>query len=100
MNEGIRRASRSIANGSTVKRYGSRHMRVYTARKERVCVGVFHERSRITFDWNTKTTPIRALNLRKFADIVGREKLGRVVYSSAGDASTRDDDRSSTGMTC
>jgi len=88
------------ANGRTVKRYGSRQMKVYIARKDRVCVGVFHDRSRITFAWNTNTTPIRALNRRKFADIVGREKEGRVVKSCAGDASAREADRSSIGITC
>lgn len=36
MNDGMRRARRRIVSGRTVKRYGSRHMNVYTARKESV----------------------------------------------------------------
>ncbi len=50
MNEGMRRARRSTTSGRTVRRYGSRQMNVYTARKERVCVVLCHERRRITFD--------------------------------------------------
>ena len=35
-NDGMRRARRSTTSGRTVKRYGSRQMNVYTARKESV----------------------------------------------------------------
>lgn len=99
INEGIRRARRSTTRGRTAKRYGSRQMNVYTARKERVCVVVCHERRRIIFDWKTNTTPMRALKRRKLADIVGIEKEGLVVKSLEG-VSVREDERSSTGMTC
>jgi hypothetical protein len=54
----------------------------------------------MTFTWKTNTTPMRALNRRKFADMVGREKEGREVRSCAWGASVREDGRSSTGMTC
>jgi len=99
MNEGIRRARSSTTSGKTVKRYGSRQMNVYTARKESVCVVVCHERRRMTFDWKSNTTPMRALKRRKLADIVGREKEGRVVKSLEG-VSEREEERSSTGITC
>ncbi len=79
MNEGMRRARRSTTSGRTAKRYGSRQMNVYTAKNDRVCAVVFHERRRMTFDWKTNTTPMRALKRRKLADIVGIEKEGRVV---------------------
>lgn len=51
------------------------------ARKERVCVGLTHNTRRITLDWKSNTTPIRELKRRKLADMVGREKEGRVVKS-------------------
>lgn len=79
MNEGMRRARRSTTRGRTVKRYGSRQTKVYTARNERVCDVVCHDRRRMTFDWKTNTTPILALNRRKFADIVGIENEGREI---------------------
>jgi len=79
INEGISRARRRTASGRTVKRYGSMQTNVYTARNERVWEVVCQERRRMTFDWKTNTTPIRALKRRKFADIVGREKEGRVI---------------------
>jgi len=99
INDGMRRASRITASGRTVKRYGSRQTNVYTARNETVCDVVCHDSSRITFDWNTNTTPIRALKRRKFADIVGRENEGRVVKSWEG-VSAREEERSSIGITC
>jgi hypothetical protein len=42
---------------------------------------------------------MRALKRRKLADIVGKEKEGRVVKSLEG-VSAREEERSSTGMTC
>ena len=48
--------------------------------------------------WNTKTTPILELNLRKFADIVGNEKEGRSVYPGTGGVSLLEG-RFSIGMT-
>lgn len=99
MKEGMRRARRRTTSGSTVRRYGSRQMNVYTARKETVCDVVCQERRRMTFAWKTNTTPIRELKRRKFADIVGRENEGRVVKSLEG-VSAREEDRSSTGITC
>jgi hypothetical protein len=79
MKEGMRRARRSTTSGRTVKRYGSRHTNVYTARNERVWEVVCHERRRMTLDWKTNTTPILALKRRKLADIVGRENEGREI---------------------
>jgi hypothetical protein len=76
MKDGIRRARRRSARGMTARRYGSRQMKVYMLRKERVCVGVRQERRRIILDWKTKTTPMRALKRRKLEDMVGREKEG------------------------
>lgn len=81
MNEGMSRARRTRTSGRTERRYGSRHMKEYMARKERVCIGVFQESRRTTLAWKTNTTPIRELNRRKFADIVGREKEGLTVKS-------------------
>jgi hypothetical protein len=79
INDGMRRARSSTTRGRTVKRYGSRQTKVYTARKERVWEVVCHDSRRMTFDWKTNTTPILALKRRKFADIVGREKDGREI---------------------
>jgi hypothetical protein len=51
--------------------------------------------------WKTKTTPIRALNLRKFVDIVGILKLGRVTKSDCEEEDcSRLEDWSSIGITC
>lgn len=86
MNAGMRSARRIIVNGRTDRRYGSKHMKVYIASRERVCVGLRHERRRMRRAWKTKTTPIRALKRRKLVDMVGREKEGRVgVFGEALD---------------
>lgn len=61
---------------------------------------VCQDRSRITLDWKTNTTPMRALNLRKFADMVGREKDGRFENSGVWGSSGLEGDGSSTGITC
>ena len=50
MKEGIRRARRRRTRGMTARRYGSRQMKVYMLRKERVCVGVRQERRRMILD--------------------------------------------------
>ena len=84
--------------GMTGSRYGSRHTKVHTERRERVCEGTRHVSRRSTLFWNTKTTPILythqrpmqstimscmpylALNRRKLLVINGSEKLGRLMY--------------------
>lgn len=79
--EGMSRARRMRTSGNTESRYGSRQMKEYMARKERVCVGVFQESRWTTLTWKTNTTPIRELNRRKLADIVGMENEGLTVKS-------------------
>lgn len=56
----------------------------------------------MTFAWKTKTTPMRALNRRKLADIVGREKDGREMKSegSVPLKSSLLEDGSSRGIIC
>jgi len=66
-----------------------------------VCVGFAQERRRMAFAWKTNTTPIRALNLRKFVDIVGILKFGRVTNSDCEEEDcSRLEDWSSIGITC
>ena len=50
--------------------------------------------------WKTKTTPMRELKRRKLADIVGREKEGRVTKSGVMFEEGRELERSSTGIIC
>jgi hypothetical protein len=100
MKEGMRRARRMRANGKTVTRYGSRQMKVYMARNERVCDHCLQDRSRITRFWKTKTTPIRELKRRKLADIVVILKEGFSTTPGEEDMGSRFEERSSVGMTC
>jgi hypothetical protein len=100
INAGIRRARSIMASGSTERRYGSRHTKEYMARNEIVWVGMFQVMSRIAFAWNTKTTPIRELNRRKFADIVGRENDGRTVRSGIEESPSLFESVSARGITC
>ena len=74
---------------------------MYIERNESVCVGVFQDRSRITFAWKTNTTPIRELKRRKFADIVGRENEGLTVKSGVEEPSpSLFESPSSIGIIC
>lgn len=41
-----------------------------------VCEYLRQERRRMSFDWKTKTTPMRELNRRKLADMVPRLNSG------------------------
>lgn len=105
--------------GMTGSRYGSRHTKVQTERREMVCEGTRHVRRRSTLFWKTKTTPIPnigqrlreseimscmpylALNRRKLFVINGSEKLGRLMYlwllTSGGRPNSS---TSSSGSTC
>jgi hypothetical protein len=101
MKEGMSSPNIKKTSGRAVRRKGSRHTKVYIARKDNVCEGYFHESSRIAFAWNTKTTPIRALNLRKLFDIVVILKEGRATYSDwEWFADSLLEDWSSMGITC
>ena len=71
---------RQQARGRTATRVGFTHTKVYTKRKERVCVGCRQVNRRMARFCATKATPIRALKRRKLEDICGREKLGRSTY--------------------
>lgn len=101
MKEGMRIARRRTANGRTVRRYGSRQTKVYTARNERVCDHCFQLSRRITLAWKTKTTPILALNLLKLFDMVVILKAGRSTkFGAVIVASFPFSPRSSIGITC
>lgn len=50
--------SKRTTRGSTSRRCGSKQMKEYTKRKERVWVGVLQLSRRSTRFWNRKTTPI------------------------------------------
>ena len=65
-----------------------------------MCEECFHDSRRMTLDWKTKTTPMRALKRRKLADMVvilkeglSARALGLVLWSCF-------EDRSSVGITC
>ena len=45
-------------SGRIVISAGSRQQKVYTARKDKVWEGCFHEKSQVALSWNTKTMPI------------------------------------------
>lgn len=79
INDGIKSARRSVANGSTNRIGGSRQTKLYTARNDNVCDGVFQLSRRTKRASNTKITPTRALKRRKLFDIVVILKLGRSV---------------------
>lgn len=99
--EGMRSPRRRNRSGKTVSMYGSRQMKVYIARKDKVWVGFIHERRRTTFAWKRNTTPIRALNRLKLFDIVVILNEGRLMSSDCGNALlSRFEDWSSIGITC
>lgn len=55
---GVMMKSVRQTRGMTTSRPGFKQQNVYTARNDRVCVGVFHEKSRMRRPWKTNTTPI------------------------------------------
>jgi hypothetical protein len=80
-NAGTMMKNRHEASGRTTRRVGLTHTKVYTKRKDRVCVGCRQVNSRIARFWKTKATPIRALKRRKLEDMTGKLKEGLSTYS-------------------